>query len=35
MLIVEKKVLVITGYGWEKLTRRIRKPHKGEDENDE
>ena len=33
--IVEKKVLVITAYGWEKLTTRIRKRHKDEDENDE
>ena len=35
VLIVEKKVLVITGYGWEKLTARIRKRQKDEDENDE
>ena len=35
VLIVEKKVLVITGYGWEKLTARIRKRQEDEDENDE
>jgi hypothetical protein len=33
VLIVEKRVLVITGYGWEKVTPRTRKRHADQDED--